>query len=156
MAFRTIQGTVTRPDVRAVLQYDGRYEYRVRLEVSGVIDPNADYFTDDKEDAVATARVMANRAYARLRTKRADSIAPHELKRLREIATCVWQAIAPDCGEIDDNEVAVELCFDADRPLLANPNSKNPEADHLFCKLMFATYSFDAVRLAVSRNLQLI
>lgn len=33
-------------------------EYRVRLSESGKPQPDADYFTDDKQDAFQTARLM--------------------------------------------------------------------------------------------------
>lgn len=34
-------------------------EYRARLVVDGLVVPAADYFTDDKADAIATAETMA-------------------------------------------------------------------------------------------------
>ncbi len=33
-------------------------EYRVRLFVDGVYQAGADYFTDDRDDAIATAELM--------------------------------------------------------------------------------------------------
>jgi hypothetical protein len=36
-------------------------EYRVKLYIDGKYQQNADYFTDDKGDAVQTARAMVER-----------------------------------------------------------------------------------------------
>lgn len=40
-------------------------EFKVRLFVGGVHQEGADYFTNDKDDAVATARVMVENAASR-------------------------------------------------------------------------------------------
>lgn len=78
-----------------------------------------------------------------------------DLQRLARIARRVWQYIGSDmqeCGELD-NEMALEACFDADRPLLCDAGNPADDlaADNAFCKLMFKRYTFNNCVRAVSR-----
>ncbi len=41
-------------------------EYQVKLFIDGKHYPKADYFTDDKEDAVCTAKLMVEQAKAKV------------------------------------------------------------------------------------------
>ena len=62
MARRKI-ATVQNEYAKALVQLDSEWqEYRVRLYVAGVLQPDADYHTDDRTDAVCTANAMINRA----------------------------------------------------------------------------------------------
>lgn len=90
--------------------------------------------------------------------ERIAAIDPADLKRLRDIACDVWQYIGSDCGN-SDNESAVELCFDADRPLLSRGccvTQAEAADDHAFCKRMYAQHGFDTVRVAVANSLNLV
>lgn len=159
MTFRKLNPTVNRPGIEVVIGYDaGLKEYRCRLKSDGVPNAGADYFTNDKDDAFATANLMANRAYENLVQSKVASIRPDELAELRRIVDQVWQQIGYDvmqcgveCGEETSNECAVETCLDADRP-----QQFCGDAANAFCKLAFEKYGFDAVRLAVSKTLNLV
>lgn len=66
MARRKI-ATVESGPVKALVQRDSEWqEYRVRLYVANTLQVNADYHTDDKEDAVSTAHAMVRFAQAKL------------------------------------------------------------------------------------------
>lgn len=56
---RTVH-TIENGERKAVVQWSAlAHEYRVRLWIAGVCDPQADYFTDDREDAIGTAEELA-------------------------------------------------------------------------------------------------
>lgn len=159
MTFRKLNPTVNRPGIEVVVGRDScTGEYRCRLKSDGVPNAGADYFTNDKDDAFGTARLMADSAYKNLVQSKAASIRPDELAELRRIVDQVWQQIGHDvlqctaeCGGGElDNEAAIESCFDADRPLMVG------EAERVLTKLAFEKYGFDAVCLAVSKNLNLV
>lgn len=159
MTFRKLNPTVTRPGVEVVVGYDaGTGEYRCRLKIEGKPEPEADYFTNDKADAFGTAREMAAAAGKGLVQRKAASIPPATLAELRRIVEHVWQQIGPDfvqagidAGDPLTNDAAIEGCLDADRP-----QQMCGESAHLFCKLAYQVYGFDAVCLAVSKTLNLV
>lgn len=160
MTYRKLKPTITRPGVEVVVGYSPEYkEYRYRLIIEGKPNVDADGFTEDKEDAFASARKMAVHAYKNLVQTKAASIPLDELAELRRIVTQVWQQIghdvlqcAQECGgEELDNESAIESCLDADRP-----QQMCGESAHQFCKLAYQKYGFDAVCLAVSKTLNLV
>lgn len=162
MTFRKLNPTVNRPGIEVVIGYDaGLKEYRCRLKSDGVPNAGADYFTNDKDDAFATANLMANRAYENLVQSKVEALTNDTLTiaSLRGIVVRVWQQIGHDvtqavneCGEPPiDNETAIESCLDADRPLTFD--SREAQA---LCKLAFEKYGFDTVRLAVSKTLNLV
>lgn len=161
MTFRKLNPTVTRPGVEVVVGYDaGLKEYRCRLNIDGKPYVPADAFTDDKEDAFGTARKMADSAYQNLVQTKVEALTNDTLTlvALKGIVVRVWQQIGPDaleasttCGNEFDNEAAIESCLDADRPLTFD--SREAQA---LCKLAYEKYGFDAVRLAVSKTLNLV
>lgn len=58
MALRKI-GEVQNGERKAVIHFiPAAHEFRVRLWLAGVCDPEADYFTNDREDAEGTAQAM--------------------------------------------------------------------------------------------------
>jgi hypothetical protein len=160
MTFRKI-ATVARPYVEVVVGYDAALrEYRCRLIKEGKPYELADCFTNDKADAMGTANIMAQSAYdtvlkQRVRALLQDTLA---LASLKGIVIRVWQQIGYDslqacaeCGEEIDNETAIESCLDADRPLTFD--SRESQA---LCKLAYEKYGFDAVRLALSKQVNLV
>jgi hypothetical protein len=160
MTFRKIE-TITRPGVEVVVGYDASVrEYRCRLIENGKPQEPADYFTNDKADAMATAEMMATSTYANVVKQRADALSQDTLTfaSLKGIVVRVWQQIGHDaleacgaCGEALDNESAIESCLDADRPLTFD--SREAQA---LCRLAFEKYGFDAVRVALSRHVALV
>jgi hypothetical protein len=68
MSYRT-HSTVRRADSRVTvkIQWSSEWqEYRCRLNIDGCEQEGADYFTDDLQDAQATAASMADAAAAEL------------------------------------------------------------------------------------------
>lgn len=157
MTYRKI-ATVTRPRVEVVVAYDASVrEYRCRIVADKTQNPDADYFTNDKDDALATAKLMANNIAQNLVWKSACSIPVDELAELRRIVTQVWQQIGYDviqaCAEVGEeltNESAIESCLDADRPLMLG------ETERVLTKLAYEKYGFDAVCAAMNHSLKLV
>jgi hypothetical protein len=89
------------------------------------------------------------------KTKHRAPPCPEEVARLKTIVWAVWNYIGMDCGDIDDNETAIEMCLDADRPLLST-QSKDPKSDHAFCKDLFTRYPFSDCVKAVSKVTRLV
>lgn len=58
MTYRFRQSFTSGNRRAAVAYVEGIGEFRVRLYVDGVAQPEADYFTDDRHDADATALAM--------------------------------------------------------------------------------------------------
>jgi hypothetical protein len=68
MARRKI-ATIEVGQARVLVQRDAEWdEYRARLYVAGVLQPDADYHTSDKDDALATGRYMAQHAACTVQT----------------------------------------------------------------------------------------
>jgi len=158
MTYRKI-ATVNRPRVEVVVAYDASVrEYRCRIVADKAQQPDADYFTNDKDDALATAKLMANNIAQNLVWEAACEIPLDELAELRRIVTQVWQQIGYDvmqavaeCGDEElTNEAAIESCLDADRPLMLG------ETERVLTKLAYQKYGFDAVCLALTKNLNLV
>lgn len=80
MTFRTVPNLAVQHGERIVrIGRDAETgEYRCRLSAYGTDKPEADYFTDDLDDAKATARSMANPALAALRHHVSGAIARGE------------------------------------------------------------------------------
>lgn len=160
MTFRKIT-TVTLPFVEVVVGYDAPLrEYRCRLIEEGRPQEPADYFTNDKTDALDTADKMATRAYANVVKRRVHALQQDTLTfaSLKGIVVRVWQQIGYDaiqasaeCGEDIDNEAAIESCLDADRPLTFD--SRESQA---LCKMAYEKYGFDAVRKALAKSVSLV
>lgn len=157
MTFRK-KTTVNRPGVEVVVSYDSTVrEWRCRIVAANVHDHDADYFTSDRADALATANQMADRTYKNLVFSKAIAIPLDELNELQNIVLQVRQQIGYDaiqaCEEADDpltNDAAIELCLDADRPQMVS------ETAWLRTKLAYQKHGFDAVCLAVGENLKLV
>lgn len=104
-------------------------EYRVRLFINGEYQAGADYFTDDKQDAVATAKHMqANGTYS---DKTTDFAITEQADYNAEAET-----------ETDDETVLYDVCNDyslsvADTPVDARQYNAHPTADGIIyrCKL---------------------
>lgn len=62
MALRKIGSWTYGPAVATVYRDSELQEYQVKLAVNGRAFPDATYFCDDKNDAMQTAKNMANRA----------------------------------------------------------------------------------------------
>lgn len=157
MTFRK-KTTVKRPGVEVVVGYDSTVrEWRCHIIADNVHKHDADYFTSDRADALATAKQMADRTYKNLVFSKAAAIPLDELNELQSIVLQVWQQIGHDamqaCEEAGDpltNDAAIEMCLDADRPLMVS------ETARLLTKLAYQKYGFDAVCLAVGENLKLV
>lgn len=70
----------------------------------------------------------------------------------------IWRAIAPDLGEVDDNETAIQLCLDADRlnPCMGFIDDKG-EAEQVHADLKVVHGYFPLLKaLAVHPDLQLV
>lgn len=63
MATKTVK-TVARDQSKAIIKFNDEFdEYVVKFHTGNVYHKNADYFTDSKADAVATAEHWVNSLY---------------------------------------------------------------------------------------------
>lgn len=75
MAHRAVKVISIRPNIECIVSFNSEFrEYRARLYVCGIAENAADYFCDDKQDAIQTAQAMAEHKHAAMKAAELNDI----------------------------------------------------------------------------------
>jgi hypothetical protein len=84
---------------------------------------------------------------------------PEQLDRAVAITHRVWQYIGGDCGDVNSNGEAIELCLDADRPATcySGPTTKEQAAeDQAFLRTLYTEFTFAGVARAIGKSVRFV